>query len=171
MKKSSWIVLGICVVLMFCLGFAYFVSRIGASEPLTQQKAQAMIGQMQEAVKHKNVNDIMSYVSPDPDTKVAGLDQDHIRRLLQSAFHMMKEPRADVNNLIFAGGADDAQVSFDLTVHNDGPDQQGVDYKGHVTLELKRVDVPHLLGLFHTKEWRIVNGSQNGPDVTTWGED
>jgi hypothetical protein len=170
MRKSSWIVLALCGVLVLCLGFAYMVSR-QTPQPLTKETTEAMVQQMQEAVKHKNINTIMSFVSPDPDTKVAGLDQDHIRRMLASAFHMMQEPRADVNNLNFIGGTDEATVDFDLSVHNDGPGQQVTDYKGHVTLQIRRVDVPHLMGLYHTREWRIVDGSQTGPDLTTWGDD
>jgi len=170
MRKSSWIVLGASAALILCLGFAYLASR-ATPEPLNKEKAAALIARMQEAVKAKNINTIMSYVCPDPDTKVAGLDQDHIRRMLASAFHVMKDPRADVSNLTFSGGTDDSQVSFDLSVHNDGPNQEATDYKGHVTLDLRRVNVPHLFGLYTTKEWRIVSGSQDGLDLTTLGDD
>jgi hypothetical protein len=171
MRKSSWIVLGICAALILCLGFAYLVTRSTTPELLTREKATAMIGQMQEAVKHKNINAIMSYVCPDPDTKVAGLDQDHIRKMLVGAFHVMKDPVADVTNLTFTGGNEEAQVAFDLAVRNDAPGQTSTDYNGHVALDLKRVDVTRVFGLFHTKEWRIVNGSQTGPDLTAWGDD
>jgi hypothetical protein len=170
MRKSSWIVLGISVALVVCLGCAYLLTR-STPETLTKEQAAQIIKEMQEAVRHKNVNAIMAYVSPDPDTKVAGLDQEHMRRLLVGALHRMDDPRADVANLVFAGGTDDATISCDVAVHNDGPNQSIVDYIGHVTLQLKRVDVAHLFGLYHTKEWRIVGGTQDGPDVTGWGDD
>jgi len=172
MRKTSWIVLGVCVVLVLCLGAAYILTRT-TPDSLNKDRAALIITQMQNAVKHRDVNTIMSYVSSDPETRIAGLEPDRMRRLLASALHRMESPRADVTGLAMTGGGDtdEATLSFDLTVHNDGPGQVVVDYTGHVTLELKRVDVPHLFGLYHTREWRIIGGTQNGPDITSWGDD
>ena len=169
MRKSSWIVLGICAALIFGLAAAYFLSQTG-SENLTRQQAESMVKEMQVAVRHKNVNTLMSYLAPSDDLRIANLHPDQIRVLLAHAFQAMPEPRAEVNNLTFVGGAKDATVGFDLVVHNDGPNQVGIDYTGHITLQLQRVPVPHLLGLYRTREWRIVGGSTTGPDPSAFGD-
>jgi hypothetical protein len=169
MRKSSWIVLGICALLIFGLVTAYFLSQAGP-DTLTQPVAESMVKEMQTAVRHKSVNTIMSYLAPSEDLRIANLRPEQIRTLLARAFQAMPEPRAEVNNLTFAGGDHDATVGFDLVIHNDGRDHTAVDYSGHITLQLQRVAVPHLMGLYTTREWRIVGGSTTGPDPSNFGD-
>lgn len=170
MRKSSWIALTICAALVFALGIAYVVSR-SSEDTLTQEQATKMIGHMQEAVMHKDVNAIMAFIDPDPATKIANVNQDQLRFMLARGLRAMEHPHADVSNLALAGGdKSDATLEFDLAVKSDGKDFASTDYNGHITLHLKRVEVPHLLGLFHTTEWRIVSGSTDGKQPADWGE-
>ena len=169
MRKSSWIVLGICAALIISLATAYILSQTGP-DTLTQQQAEGMVKEMQVAVRHKNLNTLMAYLAPNDDIRVANLHPDQIRVLLARAFQAMKEPRAEVTNLTYAGGVKDATLAFDLAIHNDGPDHTATDYTGHITLQLQRVSVPHLLGLYRTREWRIVAGSTTGLDPSNFGD-
>lgn len=170
MRKSSWVVLGVCAALVFSLGFAYLLSR-ASDDTLTQAQATQMVGRMQEAVAHKDVSAMMAFIDPDPATKVAGVNQDQLRFMLARALRAMDHPRAEVNNMALAGGSKgDATVDFDLAVKTAGADFMSTPYMGHITLHLKRVEVPHLLGLYHTYEWRVVSGSTTGPQPTDMGE-
>ena len=170
MRKSSWVVLAVCAALSFVLGFAYLLSR-ASDDTLTQAQANQLVGRMQEAVAHKDVNAIMGAIDPDPATKVAGVNQDQLRFMLARALRAMDHPRAEINNMALAGGTKgDATIDFDLAVKTAGPDYMSTPYQGHITLHLKRVDVPHLLGVYHTNEWRIVSGSTTGPQPTEMGE-
>lgn len=170
MRKSSWIMLGVCGALVLVLGVAYILSR-STDTSLTREQAAQIVQKMQDAVAHKDVSTIMSYIDPNPETKVANVNQDTLRILLARALRSMNNPRADVTNLAFAGGdTGDATMDFDLDVKQTGSDYNAFDYKGHITLHLKRVDVPHLLGLYQTREWRIVSGSTTGPQPSDMGE-
>lgn len=170
MRKSSWAVLGVCALLLFGLGFAYMLSR-ASNDTLTRDQAAQIVQKMQDAVARKDVGTIMNYIDPSPETRVASLNQDQLRIMIGRALHAMKNPRADVSNLAFAGGVDsDATLDFDLDVKNGDTDYNALPYKGHIALHLKRVDVPHLLGLYQTKEWRVVSGSTTGPQLTDMGE-
>ena len=169
MRKSSWVALGVCAALLFALGFAYLLSR-GSDEGLTREQATQIVHNMQEAVARKDVGAIMTYIDPNPETKVANLNQDQLRFLIARAFHAMTNPRADVNNLAFTSQGGDAAVDFDLEIKQTAADFNAFDYKGHITLHLKRVDVPHLLGLYQTKEWRVVSGSTTDPQPSEMGD-
>ncbi len=168
MRKSSWVILGICFVMLFGLGFAYIASQ-QSPQTLTREDGEKIIKTMQEAVAHKNTGKIMDYVDIAPGTKVGGINADQLRVMIARALHQMEQPRADTTNFAFSGGTGEAKIEFDLTVHSDGPDKDSVPYTGHITLNLKRVEVPHLLGLYQTKEWRIVGGDP-GRDLSTLGD-
>ena len=170
MRKSSWVVLAVCAALVFGLGFAYVLSR-ASDNTLTQEKASLMVRRMQDAVEKKDVDGIMGFIDPDPATKVAGVNQDQLRFMLSRALRAMDHPHADVTNMALAGGdKGDATMDFDLAVKTTGADFKSTPYQGHITLHLKRVEVPHLLGLYHTGEWRIVSGSTTGPQPGDMGE-
>jgi hypothetical protein len=156
--------LATCVVLAAFLGVAYLFSQPTA-ETLTQEDATAMLQKMQEAVAQKNVNAIMSYIAPQPETRIANLNLDQLRLLLARAFHNSGTLHADYSKVVFTGGSSEATLEFDLVVANQLPGVTSDDYKGHVTLHLKRVDVPRLFGLFHSKEWRIAGADSTGPDL------
>lgn len=169
MHKSSWVALGLCAVLIVCLGGAYLISR-GAPEALNQEQATQMLQQMQEAVAQKNVDGIMNAISPDADVHLATLRPDQLRLMLAKAFRESGKLHADCTNIAFQGGTGDATLEFDLSVKQEAPNMVAEDYAGHITLRLRRVDVPHLLGLYHTKEWRIVGADSTGKDPSTFGD-
>lgn len=170
MKRSSWIILSLCIVLAGSLITVYRLSQLSGG-PLTDIQARAMIQTMQDAVAHKNVNTIMSYIAQDNDIKVVNLRQDQLRMLLARAFHNSQEMHADVNDFKFTGGSgDDANAEFDLSVQHDEAGLRAEVYKGHITLHLRRVEVAHLFGLYSTHEWRIVGAETNGQDPASYGD-
>ena len=170
MKRSSWIILSLCVVLAGSLVFLYRLSQT-SNGPLTEAQAREMVQRMQNAVANKNVNTIMGYITTDKDAKIVNLKQDQLRLLLARTFHSAQEMRADVTNFGFQGGtANDATVQFDLALNHEEPGLSSVVYTGRITLQLHRTDVPHSFGLYSTHEWRIVGAETSGPDPGTFGE-
>ncbi len=170
MKRSSWIVLSLCVVLAGTLVFLYRVSQM-SSGPLTEAQAREMVQKMQTAVAHKNVNAIMDYITTDSDVKVANLKRDQLRVLLARAFHSATEMRADVTNFGFQGGTtEDATAEFDLSLNHEETGLHAEVYSGHITLHLHKTAVPHLFGLYSTHEWRIIGGETSGPDPSNFGD-
>ena len=163
MRKSSWIALAVCAVLAVALGGIYLVSQ-SESETLTQAKATEMLHDMQSAVSHKNAAAVMKYMSPDAKTRVASLNEDQLRLLISRAFRDSGRLQADVSNISFQSTAGEATVQFDLKVTNEDPNVHSQDYAGRVTLHVQRIEVPHLLGLYRTREWRITGAESTGPD-------
>ncbi len=169
MKQSSWIVLGICILLAAFLGL-YYIETQPSPATLTQDQATRMLHRMQEAVAHKDVNTIMGYISPSPDARLANLNQDQLRVTLARAFRDSDRLRADVSNVNLQGGTGEATVDFNLVVTHQMPEGIGRDYTGHITLHLQRMEVPRMMGIFHAQEWRIVGAETTGPDPSSFGE-
>lgn len=168
MKKSSWMVLGICVALSACLGFAYVLTRPGP-EALTREMAVEMLSKMQEAVKRKSVNGIMEFVAPASDIKLANLKPNQLRMLLANAFRNSGKLTARCTNIAYENEREQARLAFDLLVRQETANMISDDYNARITLYLKRVDVPRLFGLFSGKEWRIVGAESTGKDPSSFG--
>lgn len=169
MQRKSWILLVVCAVLAGFLAWAY----IGTKAPpptLTQTGTVQMLDNMRQAVAKKNINGILAYIAPQPDVKIAELTQDQLRMMLTRAFRGSGKLNAEYSNLVFTGGADAATAEFDLLVTETASGMVAEDYKGHITLHLKRLDVPRLLGLFQAKEWRIVSAESTGPNLANFGD-
>jgi hypothetical protein len=169
MQKRSWIILCVCLFIAAALGIFYLETR-GGSGPLTQEQAIEITQNMERAFRAKNANGILAYMAPSSETRIAGVSQDQLRLLLVRYFRNSNRVSADLNNYAFSGGDTDATLQFDLTVHNDGTDSRSDDYKGHITVHLRRVEVPRLLGLYQAKEWRITGAESTGADLGGFGD-
>ena len=170
MKRSSWIVLIVSGIMALGLLMLFFLSQ-GAPEQLTQEDAIQITRKMQTAFEHKNVNGIMDYIAPQNGGRIANISVDKLRFMLVRYFRSSDKLSADLKNYAFAGTNGEASLQFDLIMHNDGPDSRKEDYAGHITLHLRRVDSPHLLGLYQTKEWRITSAETTGPELSTFGDE
>ena len=169
MQRRSWILLGICAALLTCLGVAYYLSNT-PPPTLTQAQAERMVETMTAAVRRKDVNTLMNYVSPEPETRLAGLKLDQLRMMLSRAFRNTGKLEPQASNLSFTTTGDKATLDFDLQVTSRESDMLSTPYSGHITLRLSRVSVPRLLGLFHMQEWRIAGAEHTGRDLTSFGE-
>ncbi|MCW3096473.1 MAG: hypothetical protein JWL77_2091 [Chthonomonadaceae bacterium] len=170
MKRSSWIILSLCIVLAGSLVTLYRLSQMGTGA-LSESQARAMVQTMQDAVAHKNVNTIMGYITTDNDAKIVNLRQDQLRLLLARAFRNVQDMRADVTDFNFEGGTSDtATAQFNLALVHDEAGLHSEDYRGQITLHLRRMEIPHLFGLYSAHEWRIVGAETTGVDPNTFGE-
>jgi hypothetical protein len=169
MQRRSWVVLGVCILIAGILTAAYIASQHGP-ERLTQQDAIGIVQGMESAFEHKNPTGVLAYISPSPDTRISSISTDQLHLLLGRYFRYSDRLSAETKNYLFTGGDGDAVLQFDLVVHNDGADSRKEDYSGRITLHLRRVEIPHLLGLYQTREWRITGAETTGPDLSTFGD-
>ena len=170
MKRSSWIVLSLCIVLAGSLVTLYRLSQRGAG-PLTEPQAREMVQNMQNAVAHKNVNTIMSYITTENDARFVNLKNDQLRLLLARTFRNAQDIHAEVTHFAYEGGtANEATAQFDLALNHNEPGLQSTVYSGQITLHLRRMEIPHLFGLYSAHEWRIVGADTTGVDPSTFGD-
>ncbi len=169
MKQRSWMILAVCL-LLGCALFAVFLITRSSAPQLTQEEAIDVTRKVEFAFRHKNANGILMYIAPLPDTRIANINPDQLHVLLVRYFRNSDRVGADMSHYVFASTDSDATLQFDLVVHNDGADSRKEDYSGHITLHLRRVEVPQMLGLYQTKEWRIVGAETTGPDLSSFGD-
>ena len=170
MRRSSWLLLITSGALCLCLAVAFLLTRGDNGGPLGPRQAEAMIKDMQDAVARKQVGGIMKYVDDQPETHLANLRPDQLRLLLARAFRGSGSLHATCSHIHVTGDARQAVVEFDLSVKDSEPNMIAGDYDGHITLGMRQVDVSHLLGIYHSKEWRIVTADTSGKDPASMGE-
>ncbi len=169
MKKSSWLMIGACVVLLLGLWGVYSLTQKPAPG-FTEEHVTHMLTAMKTAVEHKDVRGIMSFVDEAPETRISRLNQDQTRLLLNRAFHQSGKLQAEFTKLELHPSETDATADFDLEVKHHMAEGDGIDYSGHITLHMRQVEVPHLLGLYHTMDWRITRAETTGPDLANYGD-
>lgn len=169
MQKSSWVALGVLLTLSALLGIGYVATR-PAPAVITQEQAMAVLTRMQKAAENKDVGTIMSAIAPAPEGKFADSTASQLRILLARAFRTAEKVQPEITNVTFDGGNEAATLAFDLTVKHLLDNLSAEDYKGHIILYLKRVEVPRLGGLLKAMEWRIVKADSTGPSLNSFGE-
>ena len=169
MQLRSWILLGISAALLLCLGLGYYFSTL-TPPTITQARVERMLEEMNAAVSRKDVNTLMNYVSPESETRLAGLKPDQLRLMLARAFRSTGKLEPQTSNMQFQDNGNSATVEFDLVINSKESDMVSTPYSGHVTLRLQRVEIPRLLGVFHAQEWRIVSAEHTGRDLNSFGD-
>ena len=169
MKRSSKIVLIVSALLLALMVFLYAQSQ---QQPVVMDQAriESMLDKMKQAVAHKNVRALMAFIDQSSDTKVSNLSTDQLRRTLQIAFQQSGDLEANYSKVQMHTSTSETIAEFDLNVVHQLPGASGQDYKGHITLHLQRLDTPHLFGLYHTKDWKIVHADTTGQDLSNWGD-
>ncbi len=168
MQKSSWMMLGAVAALGAFLLFAY-VSSHSDPGPLTEAQGNALLDTIRDAVARKDANTILATISPDPATRIKEMSADKLRGLLYQAFRGAEKLDAQTTNVKFQGGDCEASMEYDLTIHHNTASTV-TPYPFHVTMQLRPVDTPHFLGLYHTKEWKITGAQADGPDIGSFME-
>ncbi len=112
----------------------------------------------------------MSFVDQSSDVRVSRMNYDQLRLMLSRAFSNSDQLEADYSNLTLRDNGDEAIAEFDLKVLHHMAGANGDDYNGHIVLHLKRVEVGHMMGLYHSREWRVIRADTNGPDLNNYGD-
>jgi hypothetical protein len=168
-KRSSWIILAISALLLGLLAFLYVQSQQKPPD-MTQSRIESMLDKMKDAVAHKNIRALMSFVDQSSETRISKLNVDQLRLTLSRAFNNSDQLEALYTGLALHNNGDESTAEFDLKVVHHLSAATADDYDGHIVLYLKRLEVPHLLGLYHSREWKIVRADTNGPDLTNYGD-
>src|SRR5437879_321853 len=88
MKRSSKIILAICIILVVLLAAIYAPILTDTQPEMTPADAQKMLNNLADAFVRKNVADVLSFASPD--AKVAGRKLESMRDLLHRFFAYAK---------------------------------------------------------------------------------
>ena len=169
MQKSSWLALGALILLSAFLGFGYIATR-PAPEVITKEQATEMMNRLQKAADNKRSDAILAALAPLPEGKYADLNTEQLRWLLNRAFRGSERIKTDISNVSFDGGNQAATLAFDLVVNNGIGDMTSENYRGRITLFLRRVEVPRFGGVLKSFEWRIVKAETTGPNLTSFGD-
>ena len=169
MRKSSWMILAICGILTICLGFGYFVSKQKQPD-LNQQNAEKMLQTMSEAVNKKDIGALLQYISSASDTKIANMKLDQLRIMLARGFRNTGKLVSTPSNIVLDPHYGEANLDFDLVVKSEDGNVVSDIYAGHITLKLRKIEVSHLLGLYHIAEWRIVGAEHTGRELDSFGD-
>ncbi len=169
MKKSSIVALGAVGLLSVLLVIGYLASR-SAPERITKDEAVTMLNEMKSAVEKKNVGVIMEAMAPSPEGKYAEMNREQLRMVLARAFQGSGDLTPEFKKITFDGGNLAATLAFDVSVKNKQGGMSADDYKAHIILYLKRVEVPRLWGVVKAMDWRITKAESTGPNMSTFGE-
>ena len=163
--------LGIVACLCAFLTLAY-VSSHSIPGPMTETQANALLDTLKDAVTRRDANAILATISPDPETRVAGMSPEKLRNVLFQAFHSLDSGEtltAQTKNVKFQGGEDSATMDYDLSLPHAMQQMVG-EHVYHVTMQLRPVDAPHFLGLYHTREWRITGAQTDATELNSFME-
>lgn len=168
MQRSSWVALGLSILLTALLTVGYLSSRSKAQH-FDAAQAEKVLHDLQVDTRQKDVEGIMRYIAPN--TRLMGdLDTNRVRLLLMRAFNAMQNPQPDVSDVQFHDDPDEPSLSFLLNLRDQGPDYTSDEYGGRITLYFHQANISHLFGLYHTSEWRIVHVDTTGPSPDTFGD-
>jgi len=156
MRRSSIIILGVCLFILVFLAMVYIPLR-GQSKPeMTQEDAVKMLNDLGDAFQRESSSAVLSFASPD--AKVAGRDLDNIRALLNQAFRAMKNPKVEWENVAFTHEGAEVHITAKVTVKDLGEGSAGsVPYSANMGFKLERRAEPHLFGLVQVYTWKIVD--------------
>jgi hypothetical protein len=156
MRRSSIIILGVCLFLLILLVMIYVPLRSQSKPEMTQQDAEKMLNDLGDAFQRESSSAVLSFASPD--AKVAGRDLENIRSLLNQAFHAMKNPKVEWENVAFSHEGAEVHVTAKVTVKDLGEGSAGaVPYTANMGFKLERRAEPHLFGLVQVYSWKIVD--------------
>lgn len=157
MRRSSIIILAVCVLLLVYLA-TVFVSVQSTSKPdFGPKDATAMLNQLGRAFNAASVDGVLSFAAPN--ATVAGRDLKEIHRLLHQAFTAMKNPLVRFDDVQYQRVNDTTvRLTFRPTVVDTGADGLGGGaplFSQPMTFTVSRIRVTRLGGLLHTYEWKI----------------
>jgi hypothetical protein len=156
MRRSSIIILGVCLFLLILLVMIYVPLHNQSKPELTQQDAEKMLRDLGDAFQRESSSAVLSFASPD--AKVAGRDLENIRTLLNQAFHAMKDPKVEWENVALNREGPEVHVTAKVTVKDLGDGSAGsVPYSSNMGFKLERRAEPHLFGLVQVYTWKIVD--------------
>lgn len=157
MRRSSKILLALCVVLAIVLA-AVYIPLINASQPdFTSKDAVAMLNGLSDALARKNEGDVLAYAAPD--AVIAGRRLKEIRQYLRQAFGVVKDLQVRFQDVALTRVGDTVTVDANVVAgegQSSGP-LTVTYYQSPVRFALKRLAYSHLLGLFRTYDWKVVS--------------
>lgn len=150
MKKSSWILLAIVVI----LGVPLAYQRISAPRPSNEEQIAALLADGERAIERRDVQGALACVSgqyKDP----AGFNRDGLRLQLIEAFRQSDGYDVSLQTAGIRIAGDTADVQTVATIVSLHGNNRHVTFDGPVGIRLQHEPAKRYL-VFPTKTWRIV---------------
>src|SRR5437868_2363475 len=100
MRKESKIVLGICVVIIIFLVAFYIGAQKESNPEINEQQAKQMLDRLAQAFHRENVNEVLSFASPD--ATIAGKKLKQIHDYLSRGFTQTKDLQVRFDNVQYS---------------------------------------------------------------------
>lgn len=150
MRRSSWVVVGLIVVLAAALLYARMAGRTDLTD---EDQIQALLAKGQSAIENKDLKGALSCISRDYSDR-AGLKFDTLR--LQAAQAFQERGRYDVTleNASMAVDGDKAEVEVGVTLDLTTQGKRNRVYAGRMGLSLRKEEGKHWL-VIPVQKWKV----------------
>ena len=150
MRRSSWVVLSLIVLLTAGLVYARMASRPTLSD---EEQIQAVIAKGQSAVERKDLKDAISCISRHYSDS-SGLKYDTLRLQVARAFQERGEYDVTLENASVAIKGDTATVQVDVTLDLLSQGKRRREYSGRMDLLLSKEASKHWL-VVPVESWKV----------------
>ena len=106
MKKTSWVILGVCALLCAGLSALYFLTQ-NAPKTFAREDAIRVVEKLQASFHSKRPGEIMSKISPDSEVKLAKLTPDQVHAMLMNYFRNSDTLNAETSSYAYTEGQED----------------------------------------------------------------
>ena len=154
MRRSSKIILAIWAFIIIYFVMVYMQLAGQSRKDFTQADADTFLKELALAFEREDPSAVTSFAYPD--AKVAGQRLKAVRNLLHQGFSQMRDPVVEYSGTRLTNDRSIAHVQTNVTVKDEGS-AGAVRYSAPVSFKLERRSIPHLAGLIHVYDWKVVN--------------
>jgi hypothetical protein len=164
MRRESKLILGICVVIIVFL-VAFYIGAQRESQPeINEQQAKQMLDRLAQAFHKENVNEVLSFASPD--AIVAGKKLKEIHSYLSRGFTQTKDLQVRFEDVQYDRKGDTVELNARAVAEEGGGTSGAAPtqtyYNQPVKFVLHKRSVPQLGGVFYTSDWKITEVDARG---------
>jgi len=163
MRTSSKIILALCVPLAVLL-ITLFIHISSESQPeLSEKDANELLSQLARAFFHEDVNEVLSYASPD--AKIAGRTLEIIRDYLRRGFASAQHLEVQFKDVQYQKKGEEVILDTHAVAGELPPGSKDFSetyYSRPVRFVLHRRATPYLGGLLNSYKWKITEVSAEG---------
>ena len=161
MRKESKIALGICIVIIVFLVAFYIGAQKESMPEINEQQAKQMLDRLALAFHRENVNEVLSFASPD--AVIAGKKLREIHSYLSRGFTQTKDLQVKFEEVQYSRTGDTVELNARALAQEGGASSSGQTYYNQpVKFVLHKRAVPQLGGLFYTNDWKITEVDAHG---------
>jgi len=156
MRRSSRIVLLLALAVLAAALVLYLRTFNSTAPRMTAEEAAHYIARGKAAVERGDADAIMEMISPE--ARILGRNTEDMRKILGTALSQIRgHLSVKTRNLRFKQSRSTAELTFDLDLVQDMSGVSATYFLNHhFTVKLEKTPATHILGLYRTEEWLII---------------